>query len=764
MMSRLSKASILGLLTGIVGLGVGLTPFGLDLEENIGLDLLFTLRGARQPPSDVIIVSIDRKSAENLNLSQAPRKWPRSLHARLIENLVREGARVIAFDLIFEEMKSPEEDHLFAETISRAHNVVLCESLKIEKVPLTTQGGSPRGNLNIEKLVPPIPPLAQSAVATAPFPLPKLPLKVSQYWRFKTEAGDTPTLPVVVFQVFGIEVYEQFIKLLEKVTASKAEKLPRNKEAIITNRGFENVIREIRDIFEDEPQVAERMLRELRKGRVLSADPKKIQILESLIKMYHGSNSSYLNFYGFPGTLTTIPYYQVLQPQGKGDPGQKQFDFNGKAVFIGLSERFPSDQKDGFPTVFSESTGLDISGVEIAATAFANLLEDKPVQPLSFWAHLAIILLWGVTVGMICYSFPTFIASMAVLGLMLLYFIVAVYQFKTPGHWYTFVVPLLIQSPLAFVSSVVWKEIEVNKERKNIRKALGYYLPDKVVDQLARNFEELKASKQLVYGICLFTDAEQYTKVSEPMNPMELHDLMNKYYGVLFKPIKQYGGVVSGIVGDAMLAIWVTQRPDAALRDRACQAALDIAKAVDQFNQSQPSDKWRLPTRIGLHTGDIFLGAIGAIDHYEYTPLGDIVNTAQRIEDLNKSLGTRVLASGEMIDQLDGFLIRELGKFQLKGKTNPISVYELVCRMEESNEQQRIKCVTFPKVLDPFRRGSWQEAEEAIEKFQESIKSLGKDGPSLFFLNLCKKYGKSLPGESWNGVVSMEEKIREAEK
>jgi len=338
------------------------------------------------------------------------------------------------------------------------------------------------------------------------------------------------------------------------------------------------------------------------------------------------------------------------------------------------------------------------------------------------------------------------------------------YQFKTADNWCPFVLPLLIQSPLAFLSSVVWKEIEVKKERQNIRKALGYYLPDKVVDQLARNVEELKATKELVYGICLYTDAEQFTKVSEPMNPMELQNLMNQYYGVLFKPIKQHGGIVSDIVADAMLAIWVTQQPDSALRDRACQAALDIAKAVDQFNQSQPSDKWKLPTRIGLHIGDIFLGAVGAIDHYEYTPLGDIVNTAQRIEDLNKSLGTRILVSGEMIDQLDGFLIRELGKFQLKGKINPISIYELICRLEEANELQRIKCLTFHKVLDPFRRGSWEEAEEAVGKFQESIKSLGKDGPSLFFLRLCKKYGKSPQEESWNGVVSMEEKIREVEK
>jgi len=114
MMSRLSKAVILSFLTGIVGLAVSHLPFGIDLEENVGLDLLFNLRGTSQPPSDIFVVSIDQKSVELLNISKDPRKWSRSLHARLTENLVKEGARVVAFDLIFDEVKSPEDDHLFA--------------------------------------------------------------------------------------------------------------------------------------------------------------------------------------------------------------------------------------------------------------------------------------------------------------------------------------------------------------------------------------------------------------------------------------------------------------------------------------------------------------------------------------------------------------------------------------------------------------------------------------------------------------------------
>jgi adenylate cyclase len=86
-MSRLSKALIVGLLIGILGMAATLVPCGLYLEENIGLDLLFKLRGVREAPSKVVVVAMDKVSADNLNLPIRPDKWPRSLHARLIESL-----------------------------------------------------------------------------------------------------------------------------------------------------------------------------------------------------------------------------------------------------------------------------------------------------------------------------------------------------------------------------------------------------------------------------------------------------------------------------------------------------------------------------------------------------------------------------------------------------------------------------------------------------------------------------------------------------
>jgi adenylate cyclase len=752
-MSHLSKALVIGLLTGIVGLGVSLAHFGLDLEENIGLDLLFSLRGTRQAPPEVVVVSIDKESAQHFNLPNDPRKWPRSHHARLIENLIKQGAAVIAFDIIFDETKSAEDDQLFSEAIRKANNVVLCEYIKREKIPLSDKGGSQVGSLNIEKLVAPIPPLSRAAVALAPFPLPKIPIRVNQYWTFKTEAGETPTLPVVAFQVYAMGVYDEFIHLLRKVSPSQAEKLPRDKKVIITSRNIENVIREIRSLFEEEPLLGENMLKELENSRFPSVDRKKTQILKSLVKMYQSTKSRFLNFYGPPGTIVTVSYHEILELQEEAASKQKQFDFGGKAVFIGLSERSLSEQKDGFYTVFSESSGLDLSGVEIAATAFANLIEEKSLQPISSWAHLIVLFLWGVVIGIVCYCLPTLIAAGAVIGLSVVYFAFSEYQFKTMGSWYPLVLPLLIQSPLAFFSAVLWKTIDANIERESISKALRHYLPDRAVDQLAKSIGDFKASQQRVYGICLYTDAEQYTSLSEAMDPGELSHFMNRYFEILFKPVKEQGGIVSDIAGDSILALWVTEQPNLGSRRKACQAALNIAKAVDEFNQSSGSLK--LPTRIGLHSGNISLGDIGAGDHYEYHPVGDIVNTSDRIENLNKHLGTQVLVSEDVIGQLDTFLTRDLGRFLLAGKKKPLGIHELVCRVEESDERQRELCATFSSILGTFRGRSWAEAEKRL---QEMIERFGKDGPSLYYLDLCKKYRQSPPDQSWDGVIPVAEK------
>jgi len=752
-LSRIMKAILLGFLVGIAGLVVSPLHFTLGIEEDTGLGLLFKLRGKRAAPPEAVVVSIDRESSEALRLPDNPDKWPRSLHARLTEALVREGARVVTFDIHFIEPRSGEDDAMFAGAMKKARNVVLCEPIRTGDIPLSEgDGSSYSSSHNIVKVVPPIDLFCKSASATAPFTLPRIPFKVAQCFTFDPGAGDSPSMPTMALQLFAADAYGDLVRLMEKVDPGQAGKLPGDCSRALEARSLKELMRKTREIFESNPTIAEKMVRELETSETFRADPYRRRMVMSLINMYRGPNHRYINFYGPPRTIRTIPYHRALALR-KGAAGEAGTDLKDKAVFVGLSESLLAERKDSFYTVFSRANGIFIGGVEIAATAFSNILEDSPVRPVGLPVYLLIVLFWGILVGVVCRMASVGFAALGAVGLGALYLGAAWHQFTTANTWYPIVVPLFFQTPLAFVGGVIWNHLDTKKEHQKIKKAFEYYLPRDVVDQLVKNLGDVHAGSQTVYGVCLFTDAENYTTVSEALDPAELGIFMNRYYESLFRPVKRHGGVVSNLAGDSMLAVWAATTPETSLRDKACQAAIEINRAAKDLYQ--PSDPLQLKTRIGLHYGDLFLGNIGGGDRYQHSAMGDIVNTASRIEGLNKHLGTRLLVSDEVIGELGGFLTRELGTFLLKGKTKPIVIHELICRSDEAEDKLKAGCEIFAGSLDTFRRRSW---DEAMEGFRRCIVHIGEDEPSLFYMKLCESYNDDPPGEPWDGVIHMEKK------
>jgi adenylate cyclase len=751
-MSRLAQALMLGGVTALAGVLLSLAPPVLSLEESVGLDLLFRLRGGREPPAEAVIISVDKPSAEALGLPADPARWPRGMHARLVDHLARQGAAVIVFDIVFDRPGPPEEDGRFADAMRQAQNVVLAEYIERETVPVPGQPGGQGPTVPLERRVPPTPLLAEAALALAPFPLPKVPVQVSQYWTFKAGAGDTPTLPVVAFQVFALPLYDTLISLLGEVAPDQARALPPGRAAVVVGRHVEQVSRLARDLVQREPTVAARLVERLRAAPPPSLDASARRRLEALVRMYGGAPSRYLNFYGPPGTIPTIPYHQALPPEAGTPPAAPRLDISGKAVFVGLADPGESRRKDGFYTVFSQPSGADLSGVEIAATAFANLLAGAPVEPLVPYGHLATILAWGLGIGALARLLPPPLAVPAVLAAGLAYVVAAKVQFESAARWYPLVVPVFLQAPGAILAAVVWSYVEAHRERRNIRRALGYYLPPEEADRLARDRGALKTGSTLLYGTCLSTDAAQYTPLAEAMSPAELGAFMNRYYAAIFEPVKRHGGIVQNVVGDSMVAIWATRRQDTGLHRQACLAALDIARAVDRFNREARATP--LPTRIGLHSGEFLLGNVGAIDHYEYRVVGDIVNTATRLENLNKYLGTRILVSGDVVAGLDGFVTRDLGTFLLVGKSKPVEVAELVDPSGRAAVQLRL-CADFADALAAYRGGAWKHA---LELFRACLERTPDDGPARFFIRRCEQHLEHPPGEPWGGVVRMDQK------
>ncbi len=745
-MTRQAKALLLGILTGLFGVVVSSLPVMHALEENTGLDLLFRLRGPRTPPDDVVVVSIDRQSAQTLGLPNEPAKWPRSIHAQLVSRLAAAGASVIALDIFFREAREPGEDRLLAQAIRDANRVVLFAYTRKEITRLFNAAGDYTGEMISQQLLTPAEELASAARAIAPFPLPVYPVRVSQYWAFTSGTGNLPTEPVAALQLHA----EAVIPELQAVLAGLAP-APAGEQAASGSQpeaGLVQTIQALRTTFAAHPGLAGTLREAFSSPAQIQPDKQSHDLLLALAGLYAGPDSRYLNFYGPPQTITTIPYASLLAPADARPGETAPPDLHGKAVFVGYSERLHPEQLDEFYTVFSQDNGLNLSGVEIAATAFANLLEQLPVTPLPLPAYYGLLLAWGILAGALVRLLSAVPAILAGIVLAVLYLGSCHVLFSHLALWLPLLVPLGLQLPLALFAALLWHYLDVNRERETIRSAFGMYLPPRVVDELAGQRAAGQTSGQLMHGTCLSTDAYEYTQLSESMPPAALGDLMNAYYETLFQPVRNHNGIVSDVVGDAMLAIWATVQREPGIQRQAIQAALEINSALGA--PAHTAVQHCLKTRIGLHSGEILLGSIGAVDHYEYRAVGDIVNTSTRIQGMNTHLGTQILLSGDVLAGVDGLQTRELGSFILSGKSRPVVIHELLGMEDDPEAARRTgQLARFAEGLAAFRSGDWHAAESIFTALQAEHK---RDGALRFFLAHCRLQ----PPPDWDGVIRME--------
>ena len=747
-MTRLAKALLLGFCTAIIGVMASSSTALLDLEETAGLDWLFMRRGPIIPPDDIVIISIDKTSADALGLPADPARWPRHYHAELLGLLTQAGAAVIVLDIFFKEPRDPQTDAQLAQAIQAAGNVVLFEYTRKDITRLYDSAGVYNGELIAQRLIPPVEPIASAALARAPFPLPVFPVKVSQFWLFTPGTGDLPTEPVIALQLYAAAHYPELLQLIQQAAPDITLPTVRSAGGLFDKHVAQESVQTLRTLFTSNASLASTANAALHTNTLYSDNPEKQALLRALITMYSSADSHYLNFYGPPQTITTLPYVQILHPERQFPGTRPAIDLHGKTVFIGYSERLQPEQLDEFLTVYSQNNGLHLSGVEIAATAFANLLENNPVMPLPMPLQYLLLAAWGMLLGACMRLLPVFPAVATGIVLAGLYLLLSQLLFNHSSTWLPLIVPLFMQAPFALFAAILWHYLEVHRERESIRSAFGLYLPAPVVDELASELANGKSEGKLVYGTCLSTDADKYTTLSESMKPEALAELMNAYYETLFQPVRQHGGIISDVVGDAMLAIWASGKPERELRYRAILAALAISEVVRQPRADSLAHL--LPTRIGLHSGQILLGSIGAVDHYEYRAVGDIVNTSTRIQGMNAVLGTRLLLTQQVLEGIDDFVTRDIGSFVMAGKTRPLVIHEVIGQRNHDIdasviEQQQL----FAEALNAFRQGDWTLAHRLFTHFYTNNPT---DGVSRYYLNFCQRHH---PDDNWNGAIRL---------
>ncbi len=713
---KICNACLIILLIAIGAAFFSMTPLGAYLEEEFGLAWLFDLRGSVSSPEEVVIVSIDKLSTEILHLPDDPEKWPRSYYAELIKKLNQQNPAAIGINITFNEGRDLLIDQSLADEIGKGRNIILSNYLKRRSI----KQDSSSNLFSYERFINPIPVLDLAAISTAPFPLPKTAATVKQFWTYTQSGGGIQTFPVAVFHLYLFkQAYAEIISLLDQLAVPNliSFERPLNETEFITT------IIKIQAAITADSSLFERLKQLLNETQY---SKQKKRILTSWLALLKRPGSLYFNHYGSARTITTIPFYQALVSDFLNPTL-----FHNKIVLIGYSEDIEPEKNQGIYTVFSKTYGETTSPIEIAATAIANLIDNNWLRPLAFKDQFLLILVWG---GVLLTIFRLLSYKLGIITIFLFslgYLAFAYFSFINVFFWFPVFIPLAVQVPLVLFISSISHFLKTNKEHQNVHKAFSHYLPDHVVNKISyqNDINALSNYGEVLQGLCMATDAEQYTSLSETMHPQALNDLMNSYYGVMFPEVKKFNGIISDVIGDAMLAIWANPDENIQNRSNACYAALEIKSAIDQFNGSQ---SFQLPTRIGLHFGEIRLGNVGAVDHFEYRAVGDTVNTATRIEGLNKLLDTHILVSENVIKGLTDFATREIGFFILKGKKKPVHIYELIGNANQKRVQHSEFISEFSKALKCFQQYQWEKALKYWTTIQHKYPG---DGATLFYID-----------------------------
>ncbi len=510
-MKQATAPLVFSLLIALAGIFLLASPMGVRLEEDLGLPLLFKLRGAVASPEGVLIVNVDEESAERFGYPENPFKWDRRVHADLIDRLVDYGATVIVFDVHFADAMENEEDLRLAEAIRRAGNVILVQRLLRRKVDSAADQTGPAYDLEV--LVSPTEVLAESALALAPFPLPKVPVRVNQAWTFKNSMGSIPTLPVVALQSGALKRNKRFFTCLEQ-TFPKQFDATAPMSQLAENAGLVEAMRQIRLQLGQSPSVPSGISLLSESCNVMSTAD--MQFLQAMIKAYGGDSHVYVNFYGPPSTLPTIPMHRVVL----ADPADKsslKAAIKDKVVFVGAARTSWSEQKDGFHTVFTRPDGLDLSGVEIAATVYANLRDDSYLKPLPVALSGAGLLVGALVICLISFPLSPLPAAVALIVFIAAGLTAARFVFADQSLWLPVIVPLAILPAVGYLTALLYKYLRSRRERKHMQKALELYLPDSVVEEISKDLDFVTSGDRMIYGACLISDArELYNPLGTP--------------------------------------------------------------------------------------------------------------------------------------------------------------------------------------------------------------------------------------------------------
>ena len=397
-------------------------------------------------------------------------------------------------------------------------------------------------------------------------------------------------------------------------------------------------------------------------------------------------------------------------------------------------------------------------GVEINATIIENIIQNSFLtRPKGLILYeVCLILLIGFVPRLVIFRKSPLIELTLALGCLLVVAALAYGLFLFAKVWMNVTFPALFII-VNYVCISSYKYFTEERQKRMIKDVFQHYVSPKVVTHLLEAPEKLNLGGERKQLTAFFSDIRRFTTISEQMEPHQLVDFLNEYMTEMTQIVLKYDGTVDKYMGDAIMAVYGTPIDQDDHAVRACKTAVDMIIRLKELHVGWAARGISLINiGIGINSGEMIVGNMGSHERFDYTVMGDNVNLASRLEGANKQYGTNIIISQFtyylcMQHGGESWTVRELDCVRVKGKQEPVTIYELVGYGVLYGQKQPL-IAKFTEGLEAYKQRQWVQA---IALFQEALQIDSEDRPSKMYIERCTEYLHTPPPDDWDGVFEM---------
>jgi adenylate cyclase len=458
-----------------------------------------------------------------------------------------------------------------------------------------------------------------------------------------------------------------------------------------------------------------------------------------------GSGRLIIHFADRPGeAFPVIPAADILA---------KNFDpqsVNNKIVFIGATARDLHDEQS-VPT----SNGNPMSGVEIHASIYNTLSQRDFLQEVPVWVYVMLFALIGLVLGFLVPRVRARTSFFITVAIYIAWLLAAFALFDR--GWILDIVWIGLLLIFGYAGLLLERWVTTESERRKTRDAFSRYVSASVVESIMMDVDKLKLGGQRRTMSVLFSDLRGFTTLSEGMQPEQLVEVLNTYLDEMTDIVFDEVGVLDKYIGDAVMAFWNAPFDQTDHAERAVRTAVKMKERLAEMNKDGSFPKGiELRVGVGVNTGDMVVGNIGGERRYDYTVIGDSVNLASRTESLCKEYGVQIIITENTRQALsEEFLMRPIDKVAVKGKKEPIMIYEVMGFASEESDARHKLAAQFREALNAYFARDFKKAKKLCEQI---LSDWPEDGPSKSLIARSETYLACPPLMDWDGAWVMTKK------